>query len=416
MSRRLTVRPTFRAALLLGLAMTAGPVLADPALPPDAAVREALDAHPAVQAAINRVAGAKADQRALKAGPHELVFSGSYTRRSVDREGKYDEYDATLMRALRLPGKARLDRAAGEYGLAAAENLAEDARHQVALRLNELWWDWLSASAEAAVDAQSVSNYRAALNAVNRRVALRDAAQLEADQTAAALGEAQALAAQSQGRANLARARLMAQFPALPLPEQVPEPGVPGLPAEGLNVLRDQVIARSHEIAAAAAEADRRMALANRARQDRLADPSVGLRVFSERSGAERGAGVVFSVPLGGGHRSGLADKAASDAQAAAAELSGVKLDVQEMADGDVASAQAAFTTWQFARAALDAQVAALQKLRRGQQLGAIDLAEVLQGERLAHQAFRSEAQARAEANRAISRLRIDSHNLWISD
>ena len=32
------------------------------------------------------------------------------------------------------------------------------------------------------------------------------------------------------------------------------------------------------------------------------------------------------------------------------------------------------------------------------------------------HAAFRTEALARTEAHRAINRLRIDSHNLWISD
>jgi hypothetical protein len=40
----------------------------------------------------------------------------------------------------------------------------------------------------------------------------------------------------------------------------------------------------------------------------------------------------------------------------------------------------------------------------------------VLLGERLTHAAFRTEALARTEAHRAINRLRIDSHNLWISE
>ncbi|MDP3907812.1 TolC family protein [Novosphingobium sp.] len=418
MTRRFLFPPTLlvASALLASSALLTTPVFANPALPPETAVREALEAHPAVQAAVNRIAGAKADQRILKAGSHELVFAGSYVRRSVDREGRYDEYDATLSRAFRLPGKARLDRTAGELGLIAAENLAEDARHQIALRLNELWWDWVEASAEAAVDQAGVGNYRATLTAVQRRVELRDAPQLEADQAAAALGDAQALAAQSQGRADLARARLAAQFPGLPLPVDAPEPPSPALPLEGLATLRDQVIARSHEIAAADAEAGRLAALADRAARDRLADPTVGVRLFSERGGAERGAGLVFSMPLGSGARGGMAAKVAAEAQAASAELAAVRLDVQETADADRTEAEAAFTAWRFAREALGAQSAALGKLRRGQQLGAIDLSEVLLGERLTHLAFRTEAKARADASRKLSRLLIDSHNLWISD
>ncbi|MFN5759696.1 MAG: transporter, partial [Sphingomonadaceae bacterium] len=47
-------------------------------LPPEAAVRAALDQHPHVEAAVARIAAAKAQARGLKAGPHELNFTGSY--------------------------------------------------------------------------------------------------------------------------------------------------------------------------------------------------------------------------------------------------------------------------------------------------------------------------------------------------
>ena len=44
------------------------------------------------------------------------------------------------------------------------------------------------------------------------------------------------------------------------------------------------------------------------------------------------------------------------------------------------------------------------------------DLADLLLGERMVHEAFRVEAAARAEAMRAITKLRIDSHELWLAD
>ena len=65
---------------------------------------------------------------------------------------------------------------------------------------------------------------------------------------------------------------------------------------------------------------------------------------------------------------------------------------------------------------AVAAQMAALVKLRRGHELGEIDLADLLLGERMVHDAFRMEAQARAEAARAVTKLRIDSHELWLAD
>lgn len=407
------MNPRFALALLIAVPT---PLLGQSILPPEPVVQEALDSHPSVQAAMARTETAKAEARMLRVGSHEFTIAGSYVRRSVDREGSFDEFDATLSRPIRLPGKARLDRQTGEHGINAAENRAEDARHQAALQLNDLWWDWLGASAEAAVDGQSVTNYEATFAAIRRRVELRDAAQLEADQAEAALGDARSLAAQSTGRANLARTRLAARFLTLPLPVDAPEADRPILPIEGLDLMAEQVVARSHEIGAAQAEAMRMASLAERVRRDRMADPSLGVRLFSERDGAERGAGLVFSMPIGGGARSATADRAASEAQATEAELSLVKLEVQEMAASDVARVRAAFASWERTREALNAQVATLQKLRRGQQLGAISLADVLQGERLTHAAFRSEALARAEAHRAINRLRIDSHNLWISE
>lgn len=401
---------------LLPLLALAAPLAAEPGLPDAAAVDLALDAHPGVAAARERVRAARARAAGLARGAHELTFTGSYVRRAVDREADYPEYDAQLSRAIRLPGKARLDREIGQYGIEAAENLAEDARRQAALLLAGHWFDWLAAAAQHRVDQAAVDNYARALTAVRRRMELRDASQLEVDQASAALATARLAAEQSAGLASLARTRLATQFPALPLPVEAPELPVPEFAEARLSQLRDQVIGKSHEIAAATAEARRMAAAAARADSDRLADPSIGLRLFSERGGAERGLGVIFSIPLGGGHRRALADEAAAGAAAAAAEEQLARVNVQETADSDLAQARYRLASWERARAAVEAQMAALLKLRRGHELGEIDLADLLAGERLVHDAFRIEASARVEAIRAITRLRIDSHELWLAD
>lgn len=405
-----------RRYLLFPLLALAARLAAEPGLPDAASVQVALDDHPSVRAARARVGSAQADERALGKGPHEVTFTGSYVRRTVDREGEYDEYDAQLSRAFRLPGKAALDREIGTYGVEEAENLAEDAKHQAALVLMGHWFDWLGAAAEAEVDAQAVANYERALAAVKRRVEMRDAAQLEADQAAAALAAARILAEQSTGRAGLAHARLRTHFPALALPDEPIDVPAPAIPEQGLEFYREAVIANSHEIAAAEARAGRMASTAERARKDRVADPSVGVRLFSERGGAERGAGLVFSMPLGGGHRAALADRAAADAGAARSEAQLTQFEVNETAAADVTEAQYRFTAWQRARESLQAQMAALAKLRRGHDLGEIDLADLLQGERLVHDAFRTEAATRTEALRAITKLRIDSHELWLAE
>ena len=412
----MNIRPPFYLALFAIFIAAPAHAQLEEGLPDEAAVQGALDNHPSVQAALARVEAARAEAQALSTGTHEVTVSGSYTRRDVDFEGSYNEFDATVMRPFRLPGKKRIDRQTGKYGIVASENRAEDVKHQAATLLASLWWDWLGAGEEARVDTQAVKNYERTLKTITRRVELRDAAQMEADQAEAALGAARLVSEQSKGRAALALARLSSQFPSLPLPINAPALPLPQIPQEGFAAMRDLVIVRSHEIAAADAEANRLESAAERTRRDRFADPSLGFRVFSERSGIEKGVGLIASIPLGGGHRRAVADRAGSEALAAQAEAGAVRFDVQEMADIGLAASEYSWQAWRRSREGMEAQVAGLLKMRRGYELGAMDLSDLLLIERLAHDAFRAEAMARTDALRAITKLRIDSHSLWIGE
>lgn len=401
------------ASLALGLA---APLAADPGLPPAETVQRALDEHPSVIAAHARVEAAQARADALRKGSAEFTVQGSYTRRDVSGGNQFDEYDAQLSRPFRLPGKARLDREIGHYGTEVAQNVAEDAKHETALLLAAHWFDWLSASTQATIDQAAVSNYESALAAVKRRLTLRDASQLDVDRAEAALADARRLLAQSNGLALLARTRLEAQFPALAVPVDAPEVPRPVMADARLSQLADMVVVNSHTIAAAKAESARMSAVAVRAQAERIADPTLGLRLFSEFGGRERGAGVIVSMPLGGGHRRAVASEATAGAAAARADEQLARIDVSETAEADMAEARFRITTWQRARESVEAQMAALQKLRRGHQLGEIDLSDLLLGEQMVHAAFRIEGEARTEAMRAIVKLRIDAHDLWLAD
>jgi outer membrane protein TolC len=408
---------TWRFALALSAAVIVPlPAFAEAGLPDAAQVAEALDAHPSVLAAQQRVAATRAGAEARAIGPHELTFSGSYVRRDTRPDGAFNEFDTQLSRSFRLPGKAQLDREIGQHQVDAMENMAEDVRHQAALVLAGHWWDWLEAAAAARVDLQAVSNLERSLAAIRRRVELGDAALLDADLAEAALGQARILAEQSAGEALLAKGRLATHFPSLVLPADAPDVPQPDADPAMLSTLRDQVLTNSHEIAAAEAQADAMAATADRARLERTADPSLGVRLFSERGGEERGAGLVFSIPLGGGHRAALANEAAAASSAATADATLARFMVRETADADLAQATFRINAWHRAREALDAQMSALQRLRRGHELGEIDLADLLLGERLSHEAFRTEAVARAQAQRAITQIRVDSHQLWLAD
>lgn len=383
-------------------------------LPPHDLVMRALDAHPGVEAATARVDAARADSEALRRGPHEITAQGTVSRRTVDREGRYAEYDATVSRAFRLPGKAALDRRAGALGVDIAQNRMEDARHQAALTLATLWYDWVLASELHRNAAALVANQQALVAATRRRAELRDAAELDVQQAAASLALAQAQAGDAAASRDRARSLLATRFPDLTLPAEAPALREPSASNEDLLQLQRLIVERSHEIAAAAGTAERQAVVARRARADRIADPSLGVRLFSERSGQEQGAGLFVALPLGGGHRRALADRAAAEASAARAEQVIVERDVAGNAAADVAEFRARHVAWLASRESVRHAEASAALAGLGQRRGAIDLADRLYADRQANEARAQELAMRAAAARLILKLRIDAHSLWI--
>jgi cobalt-zinc-cadmium efflux system outer membrane protein len=402
------------ALLLAGIALPAHAQSGD--LPPPDLVVRALDTQPTVAAAIARVDAARAEGDALRRGSHEVTAQGTLSRRTIDRDGDYAEFDTTVSRAFRLPGKAALDRSSGQLGIAVATNRMEDARHQAALVLAQLWYDWLRATDLHRNAIALVENQRALVHMTDRRVALRDAARLDLEQANVALALAQTQVGDAAADRDRAHALLATRFPELPLPAEPPSLAEPEIPSEGFEHLQALIVERSHEIGAAAGQAERRAVMARRARADRIADPSLGVRLFSERGGEERGAGLYASLPFGGGHRRALADQASAEATAALADRNEVEREVASNAAADVAEARGRLSAWQSSREAVRRAQESAALSARGQSLGAIDLVDRLYAERQANEARAAEIAARAAAARLILKLRIDAHTLWIDE
>ncbi len=385
----------------------------DHGLPPDAEVMKALDAYPGVAAAGARLNAARATADMLRAGPHEFVLSGSVVRRDVEREGRFQEHDVSLLRTVRLPHKASLDRKAGALGVAVAHDQGEDAHHHAALLLAGLWYDWLLAGELVRGDAAAIATQDAALKAMQRRVQERDAAALDLDQAQAALSLAQAQHADSRAKLEKARATLAATFPDLTLAPEPPVLPTPQMPAADIHVLRDLVIERSHEVRAAEGEAARMGVLSRRAQADRVPDPTLGLRLFNERGGLEKGVGLSVSIPLGWEHRRAGAAKASAEASAASFEAAAVRREILATADADLADVETRFAAWASMRQSALSTDAAATRTARGYEMGAIDLADMLYARRQASDIRRAEVAARAEALRAVVKLLIDSHTIW---
>lgn len=388
---------------------------ADNFLPQTDVAQTVIGAHPIVAAAEARLAEAEAEARLRKVGEHEFHLNGSYIRRDVRGEGTFGEWDSSISRAVRLPGKAKADRKIGALGIVVAENARDDARHQVALLLKDYWFEWLEASLQVEVDQSATETYRRELKAVERRHELKEAALLDVDDARSALAVAEAGLHKSSARKLEAERAIRAMFPGLVLPLQVPEIQAPEPTEQGFDVWKDRILSRSHELRMAEKAVEQQMALARRTKLDKVADPTVGVRFFSERGGDEQGVGILFSMPFGSSRRSAKTDVQRARVLAAEAQARQTRLMIEEVADRDITRAEAGVRVWQQAAVALDASKKVVARVRRAVEIGERDLTELLRVLKVHYEVRREEALARLNAQDAITQLQIDSHEIWIA-
>ncbi|MEO6377401.1 MAG: TolC family protein [Caulobacteraceae bacterium] len=385
-------------------------------LPEEQLARAALEAHPEVMRAKAMLDLSRANGRQLAAGDHEFVVSGAAMDRRIRSEASFPEFSLDLSRAVRLPGKATLDRQAGAMGVKAAIDGVDDARHQTGLRLGDAWLNWIEAHQQLGQARQTEASLQTETGAVQRRVALKDAALLDLEQAQAALAAARSRRAQAEGALEATRLALIGDFPGLALPASPPDLPDPVELDRPLPAWRAVILERSHEIRIADYLSRQADAVAARAKLDRRPDPTIGVRAFSERGGREQGLGVYFSTPIGGARRSALADAETAKASEARIAVLRVRREVEALAQIDIAAVQFSTRAWRSAQDSLEASKAASGRTRRGRELGELDLAAALIAERQAYDAHRAEITARTEAWRALVHLRLDAHDLWADE
>ena len=407
-------------ALACAAGCAAGSALAQdataPWLPAPAQVAAALQAQPVVRAAAERVQAASATQRALEVGSHELQANAGVQQRHVrDEQRRYHEWELGLSRTLRLPRKAALDRQIGDGTYHLARLRLEDAEHQVARRLLDAWMHWLRSSALAAETAAQSQLLERERDAVARRLALGDAAQRDVDALEAERATQAAQALMARDAQAAARQLLILGFAPIAVPDQ-PAP-LPD-PTEWLDHTQDwraRILSESAEVAIARSTSRLQARTAERARAERTPDPTVGVRILSDRGGRERTVGVVLSVPLGTAHRSAIAATETANAHATEAEAADVLRTIEQESWLAVQTAHSTLAQWQALQQALAAQTAASQRTHKAWELGEAPLSEYLLALRNLHQARLAETQARVDALQAALRVRIDAHALWHS-
>lgn len=142
-----------------------------------------------------RLDAAQAQARALRVSSHEFQVTVVSQRRSTDELGgrqRFAESEIGISRALRLPGKARLDRDIGAAGIDSAELRLDDARHQAARLLLEDWMAWLRAAEAVQRTSVQLASFDQEQRVLVRRLALGDVAQKEVELLEVERAQAQA--------------------------------------------------------------------------------------------------------------------------------------------------------------------------------------------------------------------------------
>ncbi|MBW8368391.1 MAG: TolC family protein [Arenimonas sp.] len=410
--------------LLLALAYAGAPLARPAELPPALAdtlpethlAIAAIDADPGVRRAQGEREAAIARASGRHRGGHEWIAGGQWLDRDAGDQGKFNEWEVSLQRELRLPGKATVDLRIADAEQSVGDDLLADARHVAAISLLEAWLEWLAAEELRRVATQAVADAETDLDAIAARAREGDAALAEHDAALAAVAATRREERLAEIRALEARITLQARYPALPLPADAAPVAVPSMPEPGWRHWGERIIAVSHEVTLAEGRAELEANRAERARLDRRANPTFGVRALSERGGDETAVGVFFSMPLGTGARSAMAAEAAGQAIAAEADADAVRIEVGRHAKALAARAETLVAAWTLAKEGLDAQRNETSRLARGREIGGVALAPLLAARRREREAALAEVESRAAAYGAIARLLLDAHDFWIND
>ena len=398
-------------ALVFAAPGLAQPVPAPKDLPATAQAVAWIDKDPSVVEARRALAAATHGAAALAAGPYEWTVRAAAQQRNVRDSGNSNEWAAQLERAVRIGGKAGLDRELGEAELAIAQARIGQARQEAARALADLWLDWLAAARATELLQEQLAFAEANLAAVDKRRRAGDASVLDASVAQTDLAEVQRQA--SQGASNLAKARakLRVRFAEAPLDAvALADPADPMWPEAGW---RERILAQAAALKAAEGQLRRAELSAARAQADKLPDPTVGVYTATENFRNERTIGISLSIPLAGTYREERARQSLQEAEAARAAIDrarqGIEIEVAETFADAVGSVQ----RWRLVERGAQASRESARLMQRAYALGEADLQALLLVRRQSLDGARAALEARVEALRSNYRLLIDARLVW---
>ena len=381
-------------------------------LPSNEIAEQLLSDDPSVVQARHALEAARHRAVGLKAGSQEWVARGTAQRRRDRGNGvDFNEWTVGLERAIRIGGKASLDRQLGEAYERLAEAKHGEARHEAARELLGFWLDWLSAERTRQLWTGQLGFAQDNLKAATTRRKAGDASKLEQNAAQADLAEVQRQLSTAGNEEAKARAKLRGHFPSLTL--QAPALSEPQALSGDPGAWREHILDESDELKIAKEALKQAELVAARSRADRVADPTVGVHTSSERSGTERIVGLTLSMPIGGVARGAHEREALQQVEAARAAVEAKQRDLEAEIASNLADAVGSLERWRFASEALAAGRENTQLTQRAYTLGEADLQTLFLARRQAVEAALGESQARIDALRARYRLLVDAHLIW---
>jgi len=397
-------------ALVLPLQVVAQPATPSD-LPPAELARAAIEQEPSVVKARYALEAAGHAGRRIAASPYEWSVGVDGQRRRYDTGGNSNEWAARIERPIRIGGKAELDQGLGDATERIARVELAQARHEAARALADLWIDWLATIQARELAKEQLGFAESSASAVAGRRKAGDASLLDLNAAQADAAEARRQFDAVQAQEAKAILRLRARFPSLVMePRSLSEPVE--LDMEEVQ-WRERVLAESETLRIMQESLKRAELTADRARADRIPDPTVGIYTASEARRSERIVGVSVSIPLGGTYRRETMQEALKQVDVTRAELERQRKEVDLAIAETINDARTALRRWRLAEQSAQMARENARLGQRGYALGEGDLQSLLLLRRQSVDAVGASLSSRIEALKARNRLLVDAHLIW---
>ncbi|MGQ3050809.1 MAG: TolC family protein [Roseateles sp.] len=404
-----------RALLLGALAVPVAQAqdLPTPAFLPSTAQANAwIEADPTVTRARRAAEAANHGGAATAASANEWTARLQAQRRNYQDSGaRSNEWTAQLERAIRVNGKAGMDRQLRDLQVEIGRARVGEARHEAARALSDAWTATIAARRQQVLLREQLVIAQNNLDVVRKRQRAGDASMLDTNIAQAEIGEISREVSMAGTEVTKAEAALRVRFAAV-VPDGVvlPTPQEPIWPEPRW---REHVLQEADPVRSAEREWRWAGVSAARARADRVPDPTVGIYTANEALRNERVLGLSLSIPLPGAYRSERALQAAKEAEALQAARDQVRREIELEAAQTYADATGSLERWRIASETARLTGESARLMQRAYSLGEADLQSLLLARRQASDTARAALQAQGEAVRWEMRLLIDAHLIW---